>query len=334
MHHHKKRNVAVISGFLGAGKTTLVNHLLSDQTDGRVDVLVREYGAVSIDDRLIRLKKENIHVFPGISVHQDPQLVLYDYLHKLYEETREDPFDRLLLETSGLDTPEALVQLFFLGHMQHHYRLSSFIVVADAEYGIENFDEYPVAAEQAAYADVIVINKIDLVNEERIGELESRIRSINAMAKIIRVSYGRADSSQLLDIELYDQLADLNRHGNSGEAPRGGGRKMNEIETIVLTEEKPMDKQKVNEWISALFKTEGMKILRSKGFFCFEGEACRYEFQGVRKTFHSKADKLWEEGEEKKSVVVLIGEGISGAGTLQESFSACVSILSKENINV
>jgi G3E family GTPase len=316
MHfRHKKRNVTIVGGFLGAGKTTLVNHLLSNQIDGRVDVLVREYGAVSIDDRLISLKKENVHVFPGISAHQDPQLVLYDYLHTLYEETRHNPFDRLLLETSGLDAPEALAQLFFLGHMQHHYRLASLIVVVDAEYGMENFDEYPVAVEQVVYADVIILNKIDLAPENRIRELENRIRSVNAAAKIHRASYCQVDSSQIMDTELHDQLAEVKQ--------RWGGQMMNQIGTIVLTEDRPMDKEKVNEWISALFKAAGMKILRSKGFFYFDGEDYRYEFQAVRKTFHSKADKTWEAGEEKKSVVVLIGEGIPDAGALQESFSAC-----------
>jgi len=97
------------------------------------------------------------------------------------------------------------------------------------------------------------------------------------------------------------------------------------IKTVVLSEKRPMDKDRANEWIKDLLVTRGHRILRSKGFLDFAGSDYRFVFQGVRKTFHSKADRLWEPGDERGSVIVLIGEGLEDEADLQEAFSACVA---------
>ncbi len=315
--HISKKTVNVIGGFLGAGKTTLVNYILSHMIDKKVDVLVREYGAVSIDDMLINLKKENIHVFTSINVHEDPQIILYHYFHKLYDQTKDKPFDHLLMEASGLDTPEGLIHLFFIGYMQELYKLGSYISIVDAEYGHLNLNEYKVAKQQVAFADVILLNKVDLVEEKEIDSLEKRIHSINSMAKIYRTQYGKVKLDNIMDIDLYKQLKDLPNNGREVK------NSVDNIKTVVLTENRPMDKEKVNEWIQNLFVTHGNKLLRSKGFFYFKNDDYRYEFQAVRKTYHSKADKVWEDNEERKSVVVLIVEGEIDSAMLQETFSLC-----------
>lgn len=313
--------VTVIGGFLGSGKTTLVNHILANTSkDRRVDVLVREYGSVSIDDMLIHLDKEKIHVLPGISMHHDPQLILYGFLDGLYEKSEGSAFDHLLMETSGLDRPDELMQLFFLGNMRTQYQLSSYITVVSAEYGDLDLDEYPVALEQVAHADVILLNKIDLVSPETVSALEKRLRRINGIARIIPTTYGMVDLERVMAFQLYDQLKGL--RASPMEGVKTG---MEKIRTVVLNEKRPMDKEKVNAWIQDLFMNQGMKLLRSKGFLNFEGDEYRYEFQAVRKSFHSKADRLWETEEDRKSVIVLIGEGIENAKELQESFSRCAA---------
>lgn len=318
-HVSAKKTVNIIGGFLGSGKTTLVNYILSNMTDKKVDVLVREYGAVSIDDMLINIKKENIHVFTNIHVHDDPQIIIYHYFDKLNRDTLDNPFDHLLMEASGLDTPEGLVHLFFIGHMQEMYRLGSYIALVDAEYGNINLDDYKVAKKQVAFADVILINKTDLASEEEISRLEKRIHSLNSMAKIYHTQYGRVDLDKVMVIDIYEQLKGLSNNKAKDECSTDN------IKTVILSENHPMDKEKINNWLQNLFDTKGNKILRSKGFFSFAYDDYRYEFQAVRKTFHSKADKKWEEGEDRKSVVVLIGEGSMDSKILKESFSFCIS---------
>lgn len=310
--------VTVIGGFLGSGKTTHVNHLIKASDDTRVDVIVREFGSISIDDLLVHLPKDRVHVFPGVSMHHDPQLMLYGFLDSLYERYGKT-FDSVLMESSGLDKPEDLVQLFFLGDVAKNYRLGSYIAIVSADYGNLDLDEYRIAREQAALADVVIINKTDLADEAEVDRLEERIRGMNMMARIIRAKFGEVDPNMVTDIGLHEQLEEV--YGRLMEGRRAFG--MDDIRTIALTETRPMDKEKVNAWLQSLFMKEGTKMLRSKGFFNFQGFDDRFEFQAVRKTFHSKADRKWEDGEERKSVIVVIGEGLPEEKQLQESFSEC-----------
>jgi len=312
----------VIGGFLGAGKTTMVNHILSESADRRTDVVVREYGAVAVDDKLIDLAKDRIHVFPGITMHHDPQLVLYDFLIRLVHD-KSSGFDNLVLEASGLDTAEGLVQLFFLYKLRSFYRLGSYITVIDAEYGHLNLDEYRVAREQVACADVIVMNKIDLASEDAQSNLVSKIRQINPVAQIYPTTYCQVELAKVLDVSQFDQLRWMLDQPREEEKVNG----LSDISSIVLTERRAMDKEKVNTWIAKLFSTQGTKILRGKGFFYFAGDDSdyRFEFQSVRKSFHSKADSLWKPGETRETVIVLIGEGLGDAGDIQDSFSECAA---------
>lgn len=316
---NRKIPVTIVGGFLGAGKTSVVNHIISN-TSHETDVLIREFGSVSIDDMLIHLNKKNIHIFPGVSLHHDPQLMLYGFLNNLYERTEEKIIDNLIMELSGLDSPEQLVQLFFLGDMPKQFRLASFITIVDAEYGQLNLDDYSISAEQVAFADVIIINKIDLATEESIKKLAHRVHKINSIAKIYFAKYGAIDIDEVLDVDFHKQLLDY-----TANIPKGDDEiLMDNIKTIVLSESQPLDKEKVNKWIQNLFVTEGIKILRSKGFLNFYDSDYRYEFQAVRKTFHSKSDRLWNKEEERKSVVVLIGEGLDDEEKYQETFHKCI----------
>jgi G3E family GTPase len=333
-----KKPVTILGGFLGSGKTTLLNNMLGQPNELNMEIIIREYGHTPIDDKLVKAGKARVHVLAGVSMHNDPQLIVYGLLSDLHSRSQEiNPayrsiapagFECLLMEASGLDSPEFLVQLFFLHHIRDIYRLDSYITVVDAEYGHLNFDEYRVAREQVAFADIILLNKTDLADEAGIVSLEQRIRKINPIARLYRTRYGQIELSQLLNTGFHNSIpsrgellfllrvADLNN-------PRKDGGHVDSIRTIVLSEKQPLDKDKVNEWIQNLFENRGLKILRSKGFLYFAGSEHRYEFQAVRKTFHSKADRYWESGEERGSVIVLIGEELDDARDLQNSFSAC-----------
>jgi len=218
-----------------------------------------------------------------------------------------------------LDEPEYLIKLFFLGNMREEYELSSYITLVDCEFGHLNIDEYPLVVEQIGYADIILLNKTDLINKEEIESIEKRVSEINKMARIYRTEYGRIDLRKVLKVNLYNQLKELDNNTYIKEE----GVYMDKVKTVVLSEEKPMDKEKVNKWIDKVFKDDSIKLLRSKGFFNFKDDDYRYEFQGVRKSFHSKAEKKWDDKDDRKSTVVFIGEGIDEE-KLKKEFKKCI----------
>jgi G3E family GTPase len=333
-----RKPVTIIGGFLGAGKTTLLNHILTDHRNGGMEVIIREYGAVGVDDKLVQSQTVNVQLVSGGCLCCDAQTKLFWALEGLYSRCdkqgignfswQDVDFDYLLMETSGLDTPESLASMFFLERLRDHYRLDSYVVLVDAEYGELNLDEYELACEQIALADIILVNKVDLADGEKVDRLEQRLRRINSLARIYRTEYACIDLDKILNVRSFNAapepvrlLDSPERFGGSGD---DGEEKVDGIQSVVLSEKRPMDKDKVNVWIKDLFTSRGDKILRSKGFLNFAGSDHRFVFQGVRKTFHSKADRLWEPDEERTSYIVLIGEGLDDAEGLQKSFSACV----------
>lgn len=336
-HPGLRKPVTIVGGFLGAGKTTLLNHIVNHRQETRMEVIIREYGAVGVDDRLIEDRAIHVHLVSGGSIHSDPQLHLFWAMENLYSRCDQKgtgdfswhdvDFDYLLMETSGLDNPEYLLQLFFLEQLRDHFRLDSYAVVVDAEYGELNLDEYRVAQEQVVLADIILVNKIDLVEENKLSSLERRLRGVNSVASIYRTEYAKADLDKLLNSGRFEYVPSLSALAgrSNGARERRGEVGVDSIKTVVVSEKRPMDKEKVNEWIKDLLVNRGHKILRSKGFLDFADSEYRFVFQGVRKTFHSTADRLWEPGEERGSVIVLIGEELEDEAELQRSFSACAS---------
>ena len=314
---HAKIPVTVIGGFLGAGKTTLVNHLVSQSADHPVDVLLREYSELSIDDQLIQIDPKRMHTFPGISLHYDPQIMLYGFMDRLHE-NGGDQIEHLLLETSGLDEPEYLARLFMLPKIRDKYQLACNIVLVDAEFAHLNLAEYAIATEQLAYADVILINKVDLVRSKEVKKLARRFAGVNGLADIYKTQFARIDLDKIGRKDTYEQLNKINPSKKNIKRSN-----MQSIQTVSLVEKRPMDKKKTNAWLDQLFRDESIKLLRSKGMFHFANSDYRFEFQAVRTSFHSKADQVWRENEERKSTVVLIGEGLD-VQLLQKQFAQCV----------
>ncbi|OQB24652.1 MAG: putative GTP-binding protein YjiA [Chloroflexi bacterium ADurb.Bin180] len=346
-----RKPVTVVAGFLGAGKTTLLNHMLAQRLDGRTEIIVREFGALGIDQELIAAESAHIQLILAANLFVDPQTRLFWGLENLYSRcdklglnryTWQDvDFDRVLLESSGLDRPEHLAQLFYLDKLRDHFRLDAAIVVVDAEYGDLTLDQYRLAREQAAFADILLVNKADLAGDATMSSLEARLRRINPLARVYRTEYTALPCEQVVDVGLFDGVPGFDilsglEASSPAEPPESRARsgwpqstegegKLDDIQSVVLTESRPLDKEKLTAWLRTLFDTRGLDILRSKGFLWFAGSEHRYVFQGVRRTFHSKADRPWQPGEVRKSTIVLIGEHLDDGQALQEGLSACVA---------
>ncbi len=178
--------VTVLTGFLGAGKTTLLNRILTEQHGKKIAVIENEFGEVGVDNDLVVDAEEEIFEMNNGCICCTVRGDLIRILGQLMR--RKDRFDHILIETTGLADPGPVIQTFFVDEeMQDRLDLDGVVTLIDAKHVALHLEDSPEAREQIAFADVIVLNKIDLVSETDLDELETRIRRLNAVASIHRV---------------------------------------------------------------------------------------------------------------------------------------------------
>ena len=190
--------VTVLTGFLGAGKTTLLNHILTAQHGKRVAVIENEFGEVGVDqDLVIRAEEEIFEMNNGCiccTVRGDLIRILGNLMK------RRDKFDYILVETTGMADPGPVAQTFFMDdEIQRATRLDGIVTVVDAKHVSQHWDTHEVQ-EQVAFADVILMNKLDLVSGDEVDEIESRIREMNPTAKVHRTTNSAVEMDKILNI--------------------------------------------------------------------------------------------------------------------------------------
>jgi G3E family GTPase len=191
--------VTVLTGFLGAGKTTLLNRILTEQHGKRIAVIENEFGEVGIDNDLVINAEEEIFEMNNGCICCTVRGDLIRILGTLMK--RKDRFDAILIETTGLADPGPVAQTFFVDdEMQGKLRLDGIVTLVDARHIVQHLDDAPEAKEQVAFADVIILNKTDLVSEAELDALEGRIRAMNAAAKIERAQNARVDLDRVLNV--------------------------------------------------------------------------------------------------------------------------------------
>ncbi|MCU0624936.1 MAG: GTP-binding protein [Gemmatimonadaceae bacterium] len=195
--------VTVLTGFLGSGKTTLLNHILTEQHGRRVAVIENEFGEIGIDNDLVINADEEIFEMNNGCICCTVRGDLIRILGQLMR--RRDRFDHILIETTGLADPAPVAQTFFVDdEMQARLRLDAVVTVVDAAHVALHLDDSPEAAEQVAFADVILLNKCDLVDDEALAALEVRLRRMNAMARVHRTVRGVVPLEYVLDVGGFD----------------------------------------------------------------------------------------------------------------------------------
>ncbi len=191
--------VTVLTGFLGSGKTTLLNRILTEQHGMRIAVIENEFGEIGIDNDLVINAEEEIFEMNNGCICCTVRGDLIRILGTLMK--RKDRFDAILIETTGLADPGPVAQTFFVDdEMQEKLRLDGIVTLIDSRHIIQHIDAAPEAKEQVAFADVIILNKIDLVSEDDLNQLERRIRSMNAAAKIVRAQNAHVDLELVLNV--------------------------------------------------------------------------------------------------------------------------------------
>ncbi|MBD0363711.1 MAG: GTP-binding protein [Coleofasciculus sp. C3-bin4] len=311
--------VTVLTGYLGAGKTTLLNRILTHEHGKKVAVIVNEFGEVGIDNQLIIDADEEIFEMNNGCICCTVRGDLIRIIGNLMR--RRNKFDHLVIETTGLADPAPVIQTFFVDEdMREQMQLDAVVTVVDAKHIWEHWDSSE-AQEQIAFADVILINKLDLVTPEQLDELEKRIRGMNVMAKIYRTQNSELGMDALLGVKAFDLKRALEIDPNflSEDAHEHD----ESVYSVALVESGEVDNQKLGNWLTVLLQTQGPDIFRMKGILTLKGDDHRYVFQGVHMLFDGTRDRPWKPEETRKNELVFIGRNLDEA-KLREDFRACL----------
>jgi G3E family GTPase len=315
--------VTVLTGFLGAGKTTLLNHILTSQHGKRVAVIENEFGEIGVDQDLVIQTEEEIFEMNNGCICCTVRGDLIRILGKLLK--RKDKFDYVLIETTGLADPGPVAQTFFSDEeMKDKLELDAIVTVVDAKHVSQHLDVMREPEEQVAFADVILLNKTDLVTSPELDDLEKRIRAINATAPIHRCTNALVDMSKILDVNGFDldRVLQINPHFLEVDAHEHEHNQ--EVYSVGITIPGDLDETKLNDWLRELLMQEGPDIFRMKGVLSIKNNLRRFVFQGIHMLFDGRPDRPWAKGEERENKLIFIGRNLNRE-RLEAGFRKCLA---------
>ena len=337
----EKIPVTVLTGYLGAGKTTLLNRILSEDHGHKFAVIVNEFGEIGIDNDLIVGADEEVFEMNNGCICCTVRGDLIRIIEGLMR--RKGKFDAIIVETTGLADPAPVAQTFFVDQdVQDQARLDAVVTVADAKWLSDRLRDAPEAKNQIAFADVIILNKMDLVSPEELREVEARIRAINPYAKLHKTSrcavpldavLGRNafDLDRILEIEpSFLEVDDHDHHGHDhghDHAHHDHGLKHyhdEEMQSFAFQIDGEVDPARFMPWINLIVQREGPSILRSKGILAFKDEDKRFVFQGVHMILDGDLQRQWRPDEKRVSKIVFIGRNLK-EDDLRSGFMACAA---------
>lgn len=312
--------VMVLTGFLGAGKTTLLNRILGGGYGRRYAVVVNEFGEIGIDGELILGAEEELVEMSNGCVCCTVRGDLVRTLHRLLADGRG--FDGIIVETTGIADPGPVVQTFLVDPLlQARTELDSVTTVVDAVNFERHLADGPEAARQIAFADQIVLNKAELVDAQGLRTIESRLRALNPLAPVHRVSRGAVAPEQLLGRRGFslEHLQSLEpppvEHGHVHDAHCGHGHHHHhahgdELHSVSLRWQRPLDAGRFSAWLDALVAREGRDLLRSKGIVDIKDQPRRLVFHSVHMLLEGDYQRAWAPQEARCSRLVFIGRGL------------------------
>ncbi len=311
--------VTVLTGYLGAGKTTLLNRILSEQHGKKYAVVINEVGELGVDNDLVVDADEEVFEMNNGCICCTVRGDLIRILGGLMK--RRGKFDGIIVETTGLANPAPVAQTFFVDDtVRTKTRLDAIVTVVDAKNVLQRLADSAEAEEQIAFADVIVLNKTDLVSPEELEAVESRLRTINRFAAIHRAQRSAVALDEVLGQGAFDLERVLQRvpdfltddeHEHDAD-----------VASMSFEVARPIDPEKFNVWIGRLLAEKGQDLLRTKGILGYRGEDRKFAFQAVHMMADGAFVGRWRDGEERRSRLVFIGRKLSRP-ELRRGFEAC-----------
>ncbi len=335
--------VTVLTGYLGAGKTTLLNRILSEPHGKKFAVIVNEFGEIGIDNALVVNADEEVFEMNNGCICCTVRGDLVRIIDGLMR--RKGKFDAIIVETTGLADPAPVAQTFFMDEaVGAKTKLDAVITIADARWLADRLKDAPEVKNQSAFADVILINKTDLVAPEELRELEARIRGLNAYAPIHRTERAQIDINEVLGRNAFDldRILEIepsfletdehhhdhhHDHGNNHHHHLGNELKHyhdEEMQSVSLKTEKSLNPDKFFPWIQDLVAKDGPNILRCKGILSFKDDPERFVFQGVHMILDGDHQRPWRADEARDSRIVFIGRNLP-EDKIRQGFESCIA---------
>ncbi|WP_421857088.1 CobW family GTP-binding protein [Oricola sp.] len=342
--------VTVLTGYLGSGKTTLLNRILSEDHGKRYAVIVNEFGEIGIDNDLIVDTDEEIYEMNNGCVCCTVRGDLVRVVEGLMR--RPGRFDAIVVETTGLADPAPVAQTFFMDDdVRAKTRLDAVVTLVDAKHLPLRLKDSREAEDQIAFADVVLVNKTDLVSDTELATLEATIRAINPHARIHRTERTAIALAEVLDRGAFDLQRALESdphflghdepghecgpdcdhhhhdhdhdHDHHHGHDHGDGIHGTTIESVSLRTGE-LDPKKFMPWIDKITQIDGPNILRLKGIIAFPDDDQRYVVQGVHMIVEGDHERDWKDGEARESRIVFIGRDLDRE-KLERTFMACAA---------
>ncbi|XP_022368371.1 COBW domain-containing protein 1 isoform X1 [Enhydra lutris kenyoni] len=334
--------VTIITGYLGAGKTTLLNYILTEQHSKRVAVILNEFGEGSAVEKSLavsqggELYEEWLELRNGClccSVKDNGLRAIENLMEK------KGKFDYILLETTGLADPGAVASMFWVdAELGVNIYLDGIITVVDSKYGLKHLEEEKPdglineASRQVALADIIIINKTDLVSEEDLSKLRTAIRSINGLGKILETQRSRVDLSNVLDLHAFDSLSGISLQKKLQHVPTTQPHLDQSIITVTFEVRGNAKEESLNVFIQNLLWEKNvrnkdddcMEVIRLKGLVSIKDKPKQVIVQGVHELYDLEETPLsWNDDTERTNQLVFIGRNLDKE-TLRQLFIATV----------
>lgn len=298
--------VTVITGYLGAGKTTLLNRILSQKHDKNYAVIVNEFGEIGIDGALVVGADEDIFEMSNGCICCSVRGDLIETIDNLLKSGRA--IDNIIIETTGLADPAPVAQTFLQEEfVRSKTQLDAILTVVDAKHISVELEASREAKEQIAFADILLLNKIDLV--EDVNALEAMLRSINPLAKIYHTKQSDIDLDLILSQNAFaldrtlvkdpDFLSHHHHHHHDDD-----------VQSFSLESDIPLNREKFSSWMQWVLEHFGMDMLRTKGIISFKGDDERFVVQGVHQLLEGVAQRPWGADEIRSSQLVFIGRNL------------------------
>jgi G3E family GTPase len=348
--------VTVLTGYLGAGKTTLLNRILSENHGKKYAVIVNEFGEIGIDNDLIVESDEEIYEMNNGCICCTVRGDLIRVVEGLMR--RPGRFDAIVVETTGLADPVPVAQTFFMDDdVRAKTQLDAVVALVDAKHLPLRLKDSREAEDQLAFADVVLLNKTDLVTPEELNKIEQVIKVINPSARIYHTQRSNVDLTKVLDLGAFDLERalendpqflehgredhvcgpdcdhhdhdhhahdhDHDHHDHDHHHHEHGPSPIHDVTVQSISlRGGAMNPKKFFPWIEKITQTQGPNILRLKGIIALDQDDERYVVQGVHMIIEGNHQRAWKEGEKRESKLVFIGRELDRK-KIEESFRAC-----------